>query len=462
MTTEINNGALNTEPRPIHGNGTAETHPLTWRLKDNELVHDIDLYESLDGYAGMKKALSMTPAEVQDLIKGATVKGRGGAGFPAGIKWSLMAPNDGGPRYLICNADEMEPGTFKDRLLMEKLPHQLIEGMIIAAYTLEATMGYIFIRGEYIEAAQYLNNALDQVRAKGYLGENILGTGWAFDMHVHTGAGRYICGEETALINSLEGRRANPRTKPPFPQVAGAWGRPTIVNNVETFNNLPAILQFGSEWYINLSAHKSKDPGTKIYGVSGKVRFPGLWELPFGTTAREVIEQYAGGMREGLTLKAWLPGGASTDFLTPEHLDIPMDADSIMKAGSRLGTCLIMVVDETQSMVSLTRNLEEFFSRESCGWCTPCRDGLPWSVKALSAIEHGRGKMEDIVNLEELTKNLWIGKTFCAHAPGAMEPLQSALKYFRSEFEALIPQDNLSQDRMPAESVVQMSNVKQA
>ena len=462
MTTEINNGAFNTELRPIHGNGTAETHPLTWRLKDNELVHDIDLYESLDGYAGMKKALSMTPAEVQDLIKGATVKGRGGAGFPAGIKWSLMAPNDGGPRYLICNADEMEPGTFKDRLLMEKLPHQLIEGMIIAAYTLEATMGYIFIRGEYIEAAQYLNNALDQVRAKGYLGENILDTGWAFDMHVHTGAGRYICGEETALINSLEGRRANPRTKPPFPQVAGAWGRPTIVNNVETFNNLPAILQFGSEWYINLSAHKSKDPGTKIYGVSGKVRFPGLWELPFGTTAREVIEQYAGGMREGLTLKAWLPGGASTDFLTPEHLDIPMDADSIMKAGSRLGTCLIMVVDETQSMVSLTRNLEEFFSRESCGWCTPCRDGLPWSVKALSAIEHGRGKMEDIVNLEELTKNLWIGKTFCAHAPGAMEPLQSALKYFRSEFEALIPQDNLSQDRIPAESVVQMSNVKQA
>lgn len=462
MTTEISNGALNNEPRPIHGNGTAETHPLTWRLKDNELVHDIDLYESLDGYAGMKKALSMTPAEVQDLIKGATVKGRGGAGFPAGIKWSLMAPNDGGPRYLICNADEMEPGTFKDRLLMEKLPHQLIEGMIIAAYTLEATMGYIFIRGEYIEAAQYLNNALDQVRAKGYLGENILDTGWAFDMHVHTGAGRYICGEETALINSLEGRRANPRTKPPFPQVAGAWGRPTIVNNVETFNNLPAILQFGSEWYINLSAHKSKDPGTKIYGVSGKVRFPGLWELPFGTTAREVIEQYAGGMRDGLTLKAWLPGGASTDFLTPEHLDIPMDADSIMKAGSRLGTCLIMVVDETQSMVSLTRNLEEFFSRESCGWCTPCRDGLPWSVKALSAIEHGRGKMEDIVNLEELTKNLWIGKTFCAHAPGAMEPLQSALKYFRSEFEALIPQDNLLQDRMPAESVVQMSNVKQA
>lgn len=449
MTTNVN-----TEPRPIHGNGTAETHPLTWRLKHHELIHDVDTYESLEGYAGMKKALTMTPAEVQEVVKAATVKGRGGAGFPAGIKWSLMAPNDGGPRYLICNADEMEPGTFKDRLLMEKLPHQLIEGMIIAAYTLEATMGYIFIRGEYIEAAQYLNNALEQVRAKGYLGENILNTGWSFDMHVHTGAGRYICGEETALINSLEGRRANPRTKPPFPQVAGAWGRPTIVNNVETFNNLPAILLRGPEWYINLSAHKSKDPGTKIYGVSGKVRFPGLWELPFGTTAREVIEEYAGGMREGLKLKAWLPGGASTDFLTAEHLDLPMDADSIMKAGSRLGTCLIMVVDETQCMVSLTRNLEEFFARESCGWCTPCRDGLPWSVKALSAIEHGRGKLEDITHLEQLTKNLWIGKTFCAHAPGAMEPLQSALKYFRSEFEALIPKET--------ESVVQISNAQQA
>lgn len=231
-----------------------------------------------------------------------------------GIKWSLMAPNDGGPRYLICNADEMEPGTFKDRLLMEKLPHQLIEGMLIAGYTLEATQGYIFIRGEYIEAAQYLNEALEQIRAKGYLGDNILGSGWNFELHVHTGAGRYICGEETALINSLEGRRANPRTKPPFPQVAGAWGRPTIVNNVETYNNLPAIMLRGPEWYIGLSAGKSKDPGTKIYGASGKVKFPGLWELPFGTTAREVIEEHAGGMRDGLKLKAWLPGGASTDF----------------------------------------------------------------------------------------------------------------------------------------------------
>lgn len=428
---------MNTEPKPIYGNGQPETHPLTWRLSRNMNMRDIEAYEQLEGYAGFKKAITMTPAEVLDIVKAATVKGRGGAGFPAGIKWSLMAPNDhSGPRYLICNADEMEPGTFKDRLLMEDLPHQLIEGMLIAAYTLEATHGFIFIRGEYIEAAKILNHALEQAKSKNYLGQHILGSNWSFELHVHTGAGRYICGEETALINSLEGRRANPRTKPPFPQVAGAWGRPTIVNNVETFNNLPAILLRGAEWYIGLSAAKSKDPGTKIYGASGKVKFPGLWELPFGTTAREVIEEHAGGMQDGLTLKAWLPGGASTDFLTAEHLDLPMDGDSIMKAGSRLGTCLLMVFDQTQCMVAATRNLEEFFARESCGFCTPCRDGLPWAVKALKAIENGQGIPQDIDHLGELTKKLWIGKTFCAHAPGAMEPLQSALKYFRHEFEA--------------------------
>lgn len=429
----------NTQPIAIYGDAASagpETKPLTWRLSRAEAVLDIDLYEQLEGYQGMKKALSMTPADVQAVVKDATLRGRGGAGFPAGIKWSLMAPPDGGPRYLICNADEMEPGTFKDRLLMEKLPHQLIEGMITSGYAISATCGYIFIRGEYIEAAKRLNAAIDQARAKGYLGKNILGTGWDFELYVHTGAGRYICGEETALINSLEGRRANPRTKPPFPQVAGAWGRPTIVNNVETLNNVPNIVLRGAAWYKGLSEGKSTDPGTKIYGASGRVKFPGLWELPMGTTAREVIEQHAGGLQDGLVLKCWLPGGASTDFLMPEHLDLPMDFDHIMKAGSRLGTCLLMVVDQSQNMVSLVRNLEEFFARESCGWCTPCRDGLPWAVKLLRALEAGEGRAEDIDLLTQLTKNLWIGKTFCAHAPGAMEPLQSALKYFRHEFEA--------------------------
>ncbi len=428
----------NQAPIAVYGDAAtanALTKPLTWRLSKQDAVLSIADFEALDGYVGLKKALAQSPEALLATVKDATVKGRGGAGFPAGIKWSLLPPADGGPRYLICNADEMEPGTFKDRLLMEKLPHQLIEGMIISAYIIGATCGYIFIRGEYIKAAKHLNDAIAEAKAKGYLGSNILGSNYSFELHVHTGAGRYICGEETALINSLEGRRANPRAKPPFPQVAGAWGRPTIVNNVETLNNIPNIILHGADWFKSLSAGKSSDPGTKIYGASGKVRFAGLWELPMGTTAREVIEQHAGGMQEGLTLKCWLPGGASTDFLLPEHLDIPMDFENIAKAGSRLGTCLLMVVDSTQNMVGLVRNLEEFFARESCGFCTPCRDGLPWGVKLLTRLEQGNGEAQDVELLQELTRNLWIGKTFCAHAPGAMEPLQSALKYFKPEFE---------------------------
>lgn len=360
-----------------------------------------------------------------------------------------MTPPDGGVRYLICNADEMEPGTFKDRLLMERLPFQLIEGMLISAYAIGASVGYVFIRGEYVLAAKRLKNAINECVANHLLGDGILGTEFNFTLHIHTGAGRYICGEETALINCLEGRRANPRTKPPFPQVSGAWGRPTVVNNVETLNNMPAILLNGVDWYLNLPKAKGKSttPGTKIMGVSGRVKDAGLWELPFGHTARELIE-LAGGMQEGLSLKAWLPGGASTDFLTAsdEHLDLVMDFDPIMKAGSRLGTCLMMVVDESQDMVSLSKNLQQFFQRESCGWCTPCRDGLPWGVKILDAMDNGQAQADDIDKLSELTRDLWLGKTFCAHAPGAMEPLMSALKYFRHEFEQKVnnskPQQN--------------------
>jgi NADH-quinone oxidoreductase subunit F len=284
-------------------------------------------------------------------------------------------------------------------------------------------------------AAKHMNEAIAQAEAAGFLGENILGSGWSMDLHVHTGAGRYICGEETALINSLEGRRANPRAKPPFPQIAGLWGRPTVVNNVETLCNIPHIINRGAEWFKGLSQGKSTDAGTKLYGASGRVKRPGVWELPIGTTARELLEEHAGGMQDGLQLKAWLPGGASTDFLTRDHLDLAMDFDTIMKAGSRMGTGQIMVVAHNQSMVSAVRNLEEFFARESCGWCTPCRDGLPWSVKMLRALERGEGKPEYLNILQQLTRQLGPGKTFCAHAPGAMEPLQSALKYFRSEFE---------------------------
>ena len=348
---------------------------------------------------------------------------------------------DAGIKYLVCNADEMEPGTFKDRLLMEKLPHQLVEAMIVAGYAIQATRAYIFLRGEYILAADRLNDAIKQAKAAGYLGDNILGSGWSMDLYVHTGAGRYICGEETALINSLEGRRANPRAKPPFPQIAGAWGKPTIVNNVETLCNVPAIVMRGADWFKSLSEGKSPDAGTKLYGVSGRAKRTGVWELPIGTTARELLEVHAGGMKDGLNLKCWLPGGASTDFLMPEHLDLAMDYDTIMKAGSRMGTGLIMVVDDKQNMISVLRNLEEFFARESCGWCTPCRDGLPWGVKILRALERGEGRPEDIEQLSKLTRDLWIGKTFCAHAPGAMEPLMSALKYFRSEFEQGIAKD---------------------
>ncbi len=428
-TSNVNLGLTNVGP---------ETHPLTWRYTQaGKAVTEIAEYEALEGYSALRKVFtSQQPADVQAEVKNANLRGRGGAGFPAGIKWSLipMGP-DAGQKYLVCNADEMEPGTFKDRFLMESLPHQLVEAMIVTAYAIGATKAYIFLRGEYLLAAERLNAAIAQAKTAGYLGDNILGSGFDLDLVVHTGAGRYICGEETALINSLEGRRANPRTKPPFPQLAGAWGRPTIVNNVETLCNVPPIMLRGADWFKGLSQGKSPDAGTKMYGISGKAKITGLWELPIGTSCRELLYTHGGGMADGLELMCWLPGGASTDFLMPEHLDLPMDYDTIMKAGSRMGTALIMVVDNQQNIVSVVRNLEQFFARESCGWCTPCRDGLPWTVKILQSIEAGEGEAGDIETLQQLTRFLGIGKTFCAHAPGAMEPLQSALKFFPGEFE---------------------------
>jgi NADH-quinone oxidoreductase subunit F len=342
------------------------------------------------------------------------------------------APKD---KYIVCNADEMEPGTFKDRLLMEGAPHSLVEAMIVAGYAVEASAGYIFLRGEYIEAAERLRRAIAEAREAGFIGKNVLGSPWSFELYLHTGAGRYICGEETALINSLEGRRANPRAKPPFPQVAGLWGKPTVVNNVETLCNVPHIVLRGADWFRGLSQGKSADGGTKLYGASGRVKRTGVWELPIGTTARELFEDYAGGMKDGFALRAWLPGGASTDFLLPEHLDVKMDYDGVTKAGSRMGTGLITVLDDKTSLLGALINLEIFFARESCGWCTPCRDGLPWTVKILQALQRGEGKPGDIEMLESMTRLLGPGRTFCAHAPGAMEPLQSALKFFRDEFE---------------------------
>ncbi|ARA80713.1 NADH dehydrogenase [Pseudomonas amygdali pv. tabaci str. ATCC 11528] len=417
---------------------TAETHPLTWRLRDDGEPVWLDEYQAKDGYAAARKALTQqAPDDIVQSVKDSGLKGRGGAGFPTGVKWGLMPKDESmNIRYLLCNADEMEPNTWKDRMLMEQLPHLLVEGMLISARALKAYRGYIFLRGEYVTAARHLNRAVAEAKAAGLLGKNILGTGFDFELFVHTGAGRYICGEETALINSLEGRRANPRSKPPFPAAVGVWGKPTCVNNVETLCNVPAIVNNGNDWYKSLAREGSEDHGTKLMGFSGKVKNPGLWELPFGVQARELFEDYAGGMRDGFKLKCWQPGGAGTGFLLPEHLDAQMYAGGIAKVGTRMGTGLAMAVDDSVNMVSLLRNMEEFFAQESCGFCTPCRDGLPWSVKMLRAIEKGQGQPGDIETLLGLVNFLGPGKTFCAHAPGAVEPLGSAIKYFRSEFEA--------------------------
>ncbi|MEJ2009990.1 MAG: NADH-ubiquinone oxidoreductase-F iron-sulfur binding region domain-containing protein [Acidobacteriota bacterium] len=363
---------------------------------------DIQGYEKAGGYQGLRKALKMAPNEVVEVVKQSNLRGRGGAGFPTGLKWSFVPRGAGAPhpKYLCANADEMEPGTFKDRLLMESTPHQLIEGMICAAYAIEADVAYIFLRGEYFLSAERLRKALAEAYAKNYLGKNILGSGYSLEMHLHLSGGRYMCGEETGLLNALEGKRANPRTKPPFPQISGLFGKPSIVQNIETLCNIHHIINNGPEWFKGLS--KSADAGTKLYGASGKVKRPGLWELPMGTTVREILEEHAGGMKEGLKFRGLLPGGASTDFTCP---------------------------------VGFVQNLEHFFAQESCGWCTPCWSGLSWAEKMLQSIEDGQGQESDLERLAFICRFAGPGNTFCALAPGAVEPLQSALKYFREDFE---------------------------
>lgn len=411
--------------------------PLTQHMRGDGAPLSLKEYERAGGYQAVRKALKeMEPKAVTALVKESNLRGRGGAGFLTGMKWSFVPMNVPKPKYLICNADEMEPGTFKDRILLEQTPHQLIEGMILAAYAIQADQSYVFLRWAYKLAAKVITQAIDEAYAAGYLGKNILGSGFDLDMHLHTGVGRYMCGEETALLNSLEGKRATPRAKPPFPQISGLFGKPTIVNNVETLCCIPHIVNRGTDWFKNLSP--GADAGTKIYGVSGKVKKPGAWELPMTITMRELIEDYAGGMQDGLKFRGALPGGASTDFLVEEHLDVRMDYTGVAAAGSRLGTGTMIILDDQTSVVGFVRNLEHFFAQESCGFCTPCREGLPWIEKILRSIEIGEGKPEDLKTLEFHTKYLGPGNTFCALAPGAMEPLQSALKYFRKDFEELI------------------------
>jgi NADH-quinone oxidoreductase subunit F len=410
--------------------------PLTRNIRLDQEPFDVHAYERVGGYQAVHKALKeLTSIEVQQMIKDANLRGRGGAGFPTALKWSFVPMGEDAPKrkYLVVNADEMEPGTFKDRLLLGGDPHQMVESVIVSSYAIGADVAYIFLRGEYATAAKRLKRAIGEAQYKGYLGRNILGSGYSLTLYLHTSAGRYICGEETALLSALEGKRALPRTKPPYPQASGLWGKPTVVNNVETLYCVPHIINRGAQWFKNLS--RGKDGGTKIYGVSGRVQRPGAWELPMGTPVREILEEHAGGMRKGYQFRGLLPGGASTDFLIEEHLDAPMDFDSIAKIGSRMGTGTMIILDNRTCPVGMCQNLEKFFAQESCGWCTPCRDGLPWTERLLQALEDGRGAPGDLGTLELHTKFLGMGKTFCAHAPGAMEPLQSALKYFREDFE---------------------------
>ena len=417
----------------------AQEKPLTEAIPLDGQALSLRGYEQSGGYQGLRKALQeMAPQAVQEEVKKSGLRGRGGAGFPTGMKWSFvpMGADAPRPKYVVANADEMEPGTFKDRYLMEGNPHQLIEGLILAAYAIQADVAFIFIRGEYKLAQERLAGAIAEAYAAGYLGKSILKSDFALDMILHISAGRYMCGEETGLLNALEGKRANPRSKPPFPPVAGLWGKPTIINNVETLVNVPHIITKGFAWYQSLS--RGRDSGTKIYGASGKVKRPGLWELPLGTPLREILEEHAGGMRDGLRFRGVLPGGASTDFLVEEHFDVPMDFLEVQKAGSRLGTGTMIVLDDRTCPVGMTSNLIHFFAQESCGWCTPCWSGLNWAKQILAAMEEGRGQPGDLDKLQFQTKFLAPGNTFCALAPGAAEPLQSALKYFREDFETHI------------------------
>ncbi|MFO7310652.1 MAG: NADH-quinone oxidoreductase subunit NuoF [Bacillota bacterium] len=394
----------------------------------------IENYEAQGGYQALRKALkSMTPAEVHAEVKKANLRGRGGAGFPAGLKWGFL-PDDGRPRYLCCNADESEPGTFNNRMLIEYNPHLLIEGILLAAYAVRAARSFIYIRGEFRKGYRVLLDAIEQARAKGYMGDRILGTDFSQEIVVHRGAGAYICGEETGLLSSLEGGRGEPRNKPPFPAVAGLYGMPTVVNNVETLCNVPFIIDRGADWFLSIGTEKS--PGTKIFSVSGAVNRPGNYELPLGVTLGELIE-VAGGLKPGSKLKAVQPGGASSPVLLPNNLDLPLDFDSVQQAGSILGTAGVMIFDQNVCMVRTALYYADFFSHESCGQCTPCREGTAWTARLLRKIERGEGTPEDIEILKSL-RGTMSGTTICLLSDFSITFLQSVLKHFADEFEAHI------------------------
>ncbi len=395
-------------------------------------LNDLGVYLSRGGYAAVGKALKMPAAEVLCEVKKANLRGRGGAGFPAGVKWGFVPQNRPGPRYLCVNADEGEPGTFKDRYIMLHNPHLLLEGIVIAAYAVGIHTAYIYVRGEYEAVARRLETAVADARQKNLLGKDILGAGFDLDVFVHRGAGAYICGEETALLESLEGKRGHPRLKPPFPAVVGLFGAPTVINNVETLAAVPAIILNGADWFVRQGL--PKDGGTRVFGVSGKVNKPGIYELPLGTSLRSLIEEHAGGMRPGCELKAVIPGGLSAPILTPEEIDLPMDFDSLAGAGSMLGSAAVMVIDREMPMLEVLRITARFYAHESCGQCTPCRIGTAWIDKIVSRMSEGRGQAEDIDTIVSLASNIK-GKTECPLGDAAAMPILSICRKFRGELE---------------------------
>ena len=401
-------------------------------------IATLEEYRASGGYQSVEEFIGKrSPAEVTARIDEAGLRGRGGAGFPAAKKW-LAVPADGAfPRYLVVNSDEMEPGTFKDRMLTHADPHLVIEGMILAAYAISASKGFVFVRPSYESSAAILEREIERARQAGYLGRRIQGSEFSFDISVHRSGGRYICGEGTALLKALMGKRPNPVKPPPFPTVKGLWERPTVVNNIETLANVPHILRNGAEWFKNLALTKG-GAGTKLYCVSGKVNQPGCYELPLGVRLSEILDEYARGLRAGSEFKACLPGGASTRFLIREHLDVEMDFDTLAAVGNRLGTGAIMVFDHKTCLVAATLNLIQFFARESCGWCTPCREGLPYIRDLLWRIEHGEGREEFIPMLRDMCKYSW--NAYCALAPGATSPVESLLTYFEDEVREHIRQ----------------------
>jgi len=395
--------------------------------------HTIGSYLGNGGYNGLKEAFKHAPESIIQMVKDSGLRGRGGAGFSTGLKWSFIPKDPTIQKYLCCNADEGEPGTYKDRGIMENDPHLLIEGMIIASYAIGASVSYIYIRGEFVYGTRRLEAAIKEAYDKGFLGKNILGSGFSHDMYIHRGFGAYICGEETALLESIEGYRGQPRKKPPFPALSGLYGKPTVINNVETLACVPAIIEKGPKWFSSIGPEKS--PGPKIFCVSGHVKKPGLYELPLGTTMRELIFDHCGGMlNEGRGVKAVIPGGVSAPMLNAHELDTPMDFDSLAAKGSMLGSGAVVVMDDSTCMVKTALIINRFFSHESCGKCTPCRDGTPWLTNVLKRIEYGNGRPGDVELLESLCTNIF-GRTFCPLGDGAVMALRGALKNFRDEFQ---------------------------